>query len=73
MKFNFSTILKVIIISCVVFASSNFLAQAPEGINYQAVIRKTNGALVTNTTIAIRIQIKQNSATGTVVYAEQEP
>jgi hypothetical protein len=72
MKFNFSTILKGIIISCVVFASSNFLAQAPEGINYQAVIRKTNGALVTNTTIAIRIQIKQNSATGTVVYAERQ-
>jgi hypothetical protein len=72
MKFNFSTILKGIIISFVVFASSNFLAQAPEGINYQAVIRKTNGALVTNTTIAIRIQIKQNSATGTVVYAERQ-
>ena len=47
-------------------------AQTPEGINYQAVIRKTNGALVANTTIAIRIQIKQNSATGTVVYAERQ-
>lgn len=49
-----------------------FLAQMPEGINYQAVIRKTNGALVTNTTVAIRIQIKQNSAIGTVVYAERQ-
>jgi hypothetical protein len=47
-------------------------AQTPEGINYQAVIRKTNGALVANTTIAIRIQIKQNSSTGTVVYAERQ-
>jgi hypothetical protein len=46
--------------------------QTPEGINYQAVIRKTNGTLVTNTTVAIRIQIKQNSATGTVVYAERQ-
>jgi hypothetical protein len=72
MKLNPRTILKGIIIAFVVFASSNFLAQAPEGINYQAVIRKTNGALVTNTTIAIRIQIKQNSATGTVVYAERQ-
>ena len=54
--------------------SFNFLlfAQTPEGINYQAVIRKTNGALVTNTTVAIRIQIKQNSANGTVVYAERQ-
>jgi len=47
-------------------------AQTPEGINYQAVIRKTNGTLVTNTTVAIRIQIKQNSATGTVVYSERQ-
>ncbi len=52
--------------------SSLLFAQTPEGINYQAVIRKTNGALVTNTTVAIRIQIKQNSATGTVVYAERQ-
>ena len=52
--------------------SSLLFAQAPEGINYQAVIRKTNGTLVTNTTVAIRIQIKQNSATGTVVYSERQ-
>jgi hypothetical protein len=72
MKLNPRTILKGIIIAFVVFASSKLMAQTPEGINYQAVIRKTNGALVTNTTIAIRIQIKQNSATGTVVYAERQ-
>jgi hypothetical protein len=47
-------------------------AQAPEGINYQAVIRTTAGNLVTNSTVAIRIQIKQNSASGTVVYAERQ-
>ena len=48
------------------------ISQTPEGINYQAVIRKTNGTLVTNTTVAVRIQIKQNAATGTVVYAERQ-
>ena len=47
-------------------------AQAPEGINYQAVIRKIDGTLVANTTIAVRVQIKQNSATGTVVYSERQ-
>ncbi len=72
MKLNSSTILKFFFVAFVVFVSSNFLAQDPEGINYQAVIRKTNGALVTNTTVAIRIQIKQNSANGTVVYAERQ-
>ncbi|MEY3048646.1 MAG: hypothetical protein RL365_684 [Bacteroidota bacterium] len=48
------------------------LAQTPEGINYQAVIRKTNGTLVANSIVAIRIQIKQNAATGTVVYSERQ-
>ncbi|NBX38680.1 MAG: collagen-like protein, partial [Flavobacteriia bacterium] len=48
------------------------LAQAPEGINYQAVIRTSSGTLVTNTLVGIRVQIKQTSATGTVVYAERQ-
>ena len=48
------------------------LAQAPEGINYQAVIRTSSGSLVTNTLVGIRVQIKQTSATGTVVYAERQ-
>jgi len=47
-------------------------AQAPEGINYQAVIRKTDGTLVANSTVAVRVQIKQNSAAGTVVYSERQ-
>jgi hypothetical protein len=72
MKFNYSTLFKGIFVAFVVFASSKFMAQTPEGINYQAVIRKTNGTLVTNTTVAIRIQIKQTSATGTVVYSERQ-
>ena len=65
--------LKQILVFIVINLNLFLFSQTPEGINYQTVIRKTNGALVTNTTIAIRIQIKQNSATGTVVYAEQEP
>ena len=60
------------IILTVLFMSFYLKAQTPEGINYQAVIRKTNGTLVTNSTLAVRIQIKQNSATGTVVYAERQ-
>jgi hypothetical protein len=54
------------------FCGVRTFAQAPEGINYQAVIRTTAGNLVTNSTVAIRIQIKQNSASGTVVYAERQ-
>jgi hypothetical protein len=38
--------------------SSLAYSQAPEGINYQAVIRNSSGNLVTNTSIANRIQIR---------------
>ena len=63
---------KYVIAFIFILSSIVIYGQTPEGINYQAVIRKTNGTLVTNTTVAIRIQIKQNSATGTVVYAERQ-
>jgi hypothetical protein len=72
MKFNPSTYFKITVAAFIIFASSSLMAQTPEGINYQAVIRTTSGSLVTNTTVAIRIQIKQNSASGTVVYAERQ-
>jgi uncharacterized protein (TIGR02145 family) len=57
---------------CCLFATTNSYAQAPDGINYQAVIRKTSGALLTNSPVAIRVQIKQTSATGTVVFSERQ-
>jgi len=63
---------KYILTLSVLFLGMVVFAQTPEGINYQAVIRKTDGSLVANTTIAIRIQLKQNSATGTVVYSERQ-
>jgi hypothetical protein len=51
--------------------NSKTLAQAPDGINYQAVIRNLSGSLIANTTIAIRIQLKQTSASGTIVFQER--
>jgi hypothetical protein len=49
----------------------NSMAQAPDGINYQAVIRNLNGTLVTGSNIAMRIQIKQGAANGNTVYQER--
>ncbi|NBV68989.1 MAG: hypothetical protein EBR74_10680, partial [Flavobacteriia bacterium] len=57
---------------CFILFSIFGFAQTPEGINYQAVIRTTSGSLVANSTVAIRVQIKQTSSTGTVVYAERQ-
>ncbi len=47
-------------------------AQAPNGINYQAVIRNNTGSLSSNTPVAIRVNIRQTSATGTIVYSERQ-
>lgn len=48
------------------------IAQAPNGINYQAVIRNNTGTLVSNTPVAIRVNIRQLTSTGTVIYSERQ-
>ncbi len=47
-------------------------AQAPNGINYQAVIRNSTGTLSSNTPVAIRVNIRQTTTTGTIVYSERQ-
>ena len=45
-------------------------AQPPEKISYQAVVRNSSNALVSNQTVGMKVSILQGSATGTVVFAE---
>lgn len=47
-------------------------AQAPQKMSYQSVIRKTDGALVVNTLVGIKISILQGAANGTAVYVETQ-
>ncbi len=47
------------------------IAQAPEKMSYQAVVRYSNDQLVTNTNIGMQISIIQGSPTGTPVYIER--
>jgi hypothetical protein len=49
---------------------SLLLAQAPQGISHQAVIRNSLNEIVTNSTVGIRVSILQGSPTGTEVYRE---
>lgn len=44
----------------------------PQKMSYQAVIRNSSNALVTNHLVGIKISILQTSATGTVVYSETQ-
>jgi hypothetical protein len=46
------------------------LAQAPFGLNYQAVIREANGNPVANDTLDMVFTIREGSAGGTVIYHE---
>lgn len=45
-------------------------AQAPQGFNYQAVIRDGSGNIAANTNVSLRFTVKTGSASGTSQYQE---
>ena len=45
-------------------------AQAPQGFNYQATVRNSSGALITNQNVFFRFNIMLNSQTSLPVYSE---
>lgn len=51
---------------------SILFAQAPQKMSYQSVIRKTDGALVVNTVVGMKISILQGSENGTAMYVETQ-
>lgn len=52
------------------FASSNIFAQAPNSFNYQAVLRNSNGNLITGQIVEMRFTIRNGSAAGPAQYVE---
>ena len=44
--------------------------QAPEGVNYQAVIRDNAGNLLENTSVGLKISIYQTEIGGSIVFEE---
>jgi hypothetical protein len=46
------------------------MAQVPQKINYQAVARDASGNVIASKNISIRFSVRENSATGNVVYSE---
>ena len=59
---------------CVISAISviSGLAQSPEKMSYQAVVRDASDNLVTNQSVGMQISILQGSAGGTAVYVETQ-
>ncbi len=52
------------------FAVISSFAQAPNGINYQALARNMQGVAIINKNINVRLSIRNGSAVGTIVYQE---
>jgi hypothetical protein len=52
------------------FSFSVAFGQAPHAMSYQAVVRNSSNALVTNAPIGMKVSILQGSATGTEVFVE---
>ncbi|WP_071341141.1 hypothetical protein [Maribacter sp. 1_2014MBL_MicDiv] len=52
------------------FLTIGIYAQMPEKISYQAIVRNTNGEILGNSTIGIKISILQQTTNGQEVYQE---
>jgi hypothetical protein len=48
----------------------SLVAQAPQRMSYQAVVRDANDALVTSAPVGLRLSVNQGSLQGTAVYVE---
>lgn len=67
-KFSFNK--TIIMLLGFAFLHTEVKAQAPEGINYQAVARDSNGEEITNRAIDVRFTIRAGTATGPSVMQE---
>jgi hypothetical protein len=54
------------------FASVSILAQTPEKMSYQVVLRDASNTLLTNQQVGIQISILQTTITGSAVYTETQ-
>ena len=61
---------KITLLTITTFFIINVLAQIPQAISYQAVVRDSDNHLITNQQVGIRISILKGTANGTEVYSE---
>ena len=53
-----------------IFTSVALMAQSPQKINFQSIVRNTSGVIFSNKTLGFKISILSGSITGTQVYSE---
>jgi hypothetical protein len=66
------TILAATLLVANIFLHEQSIAQAPEKMSYQAVIRDANDHLVANQAVGMQVSILKGSASGTAVYVETQ-
>lgn len=62
--------MKKLVLLLILMQSGITIAQAPQKMSYQAVIRNSGGALVVNQAVGMKISVLQGSTSGTAVFAE---
>ena len=62
--------MKKLVLLLILMQSVITIAQAPQKMSYQAVIRNSGGALVVNQAVGMKISVLQGSTSGTAVFAE---
>jgi len=63
---------KIIFFLLLVIFTSNLLAQSPQKMSYQAIIRNSDNTIIPNAKIGMRISLLKGSSTGTPVYVETQ-
>lgn len=64
--------IKSILLLCCIALTSNIFAQAPDVINYQAIVRDVNNTVIANQSVSVKFVITEGLPTGTVVYEEDQ-
>jgi len=60
------------ILFLVLLQSLLILAQAPQKMTYQSVVRNSANALVSNQAVGVRLSLLEGSLSGTTVYSETQ-
>lgn len=61
----------LILLAVFILGVCNLFAQAPGSFKYQALIRDSNGEVLAEQNVAMRISIIQGSTSGTILYSER--
>lgn len=72
MKIRPTTSIKLFLLLLFICNSQYLIAQVPQKMSYQAVVRNTDNALIVNHPVGMRISILQGSANGVSVYTETQ-